>query len=115
MTDLATVKLIIEQYAKHEWTVRRAALSTASIASVGAGLASLYADIEIEESPNEALWFSRRTLPDREAWELRRLSGSPFALVAVLDDSLPEDEREELLRETEHRMFDGSHPEPTSH
>ena len=115
MTDLATVKLIIEQYAKHEWTVRRAALSPASIASVGARLASLYADFEIVESPNEALWFSRRTLPDREAWELRRLSGSPFALVAVLEDSMSEDEREEVLRDTERRMFDGSHPEPTSH
>lgn len=115
MTDLGAITSIVERYAKHDWVIRRAALSPASIASVGAGLASLYAGVQIEESANEALWFSRRTLPDREAWELRRLSGSPFALVAVREDSLPEDEREELLRDIERRMFDGSHPEPISH
>ena len=106
---------IIEQYSKHDWIVRRASLSTDSIARLGSELASLYPDLEISESSNEALWFSRRSLPDRESWELRRLSGSPFALVTVLEDSLSDDEREELIRDTELRMFDGSHPEPTSH
>ena len=106
---------IVEQYSKHDWIVRRASLSANSIARLGPELASLYPDLEIFESSNEALWFSRRSLPDREAWELRRLSGSPFALVTVLEDSITDDEREELVRDTELRMFDGSHPEPTSH
>jgi hypothetical protein len=115
MKQIAEITSIVEQYAKHDWVVRRAALSSATIAAVGAGLASLYPDVEIEESANEALWFSRRTLPDREAWELRRLSGSPFALVAVLEDSFSKEEREDILSGVEQRMFDGSHPEPTSH
>ena len=78
-------------------------------------LRSAHPDLEIRRSKGEGLWFSRRSLPDREAWELRRLSGSPFALVAVVEDSLTDTEREEILRETELRMFDGSHPEPTGH
>jgi hypothetical protein len=109
------IAAIVDQYSKHDWVIRRVLLSRASIGSRGVEVASNYPAAEIVESANEALWFSRRSLPDREAWELRRLSGSPFALVAVLEDSWSEDEREEVLREVEERMFDGSHPEPTSH
>ena len=115
MRGLAEIKSIIDQYAKHDWSVRRVLLSPASIAGFGSELALAHPDAEISESANEALWFSRRTLPDREAWELRRVSGSPFALIAVLEDSLTEDEREDVLSSAESRMFDGSHPEPVSH
>lgn len=115
MRELADIKAIVEQYAKHDWIVRRAMLSPASIAVFGSDLASLYAGVEIIESANEGIWFSRRTLPDREAWELRRLAGSPFALVAVLEDSFSAEEREDVLSSVQRRMVDGSHPEPTSH
>lgn len=112
MNEIVT---IIDQYAKHDWVIRRLLLSRESITHLRSEVASNYPAAAIIESENEALWFSRRSLPDREAWELRRLSGSPFALVAVLEDSSPDDEREDVLREIEERMFDGSHPEPISH
>ena len=114
MREIAEITSIIERYAKHDWVARRVMLSPGLIAVLGAELTT-YADVQIIESANEGIWFSRRTLPDREAWELRRLSGSPFALVAVLEDDLSEDERKDILSSVEHRMFDGSHPEPTSH
>lgn len=109
------VTSIIEQYAKHDWIVRRALLSSESIAALGRYLTASFPGIEVVESRYEGLWFSRRTLPDREAWELRRLSGAPFALVAVLEDSWSHEERSGQLQATERRMFDGSHPEPMSH
>lgn len=115
MREIADVTSIIEQYAKHDWVVRRVMLTSVSISSFGSGLESLYPDVEVIESGNEGIWFSRRTLPDREAWELRRLAGSPFALVAILEDSFSAEEQEDVLRSTEQRMFDGSHREPTSH
>ena len=115
MKDITEITSIVDQYAKHDWVVRRVMLPPASIAAVGPGLVSLYPDLEVIESLEEGIWFSRRTLPDREAWELRRLSGSPFALVAVLEDSFSEEEREDVLASIEQRMFDGSHREPTSH
>lgn len=109
------IKAIIEQYASHGWTLRRIMLSPRSIDSFGAELMALAANAGIIAAENEGLWFSRRTLADREAWELRRLSGSPFALVAVLEDVLSDKEREDILSGLEQRMFDGSHQEPTSH
>lgn len=113
--DIESIKAIIDQYARHGWGLRRALLSRDSIARIWPNIASGDPDITLIETDNEALWFSRRSLRDREAWELRKLSGSPFALVAVLEDSLDDDEREGILRNTERQMFDGSHPEPTSH
>ena len=106
---------IVEQYKTHGWKLRRALLSAESAKTFAARLTAVMPEVTIVSPPAEALWFSRRSLPDREAWELRRLSGSPFALVALLEDSMDDDEKEEILKATELRMVDGSHPEPTSH
>ncbi|MEO5857438.1 MAG: hypothetical protein ABIR33_00670 [Pyrinomonadaceae bacterium] len=115
MKEIAEIVSIIEQYSKHDWVVRRITLSSGLVAALGAEMAVRHPDIKVEESHREAIWFSRRTLPDREAWELRRLSGSPFALVALLEDAWSQDDREQVLRDTEDRMFNEVHREPTSH
>lgn len=113
--ELDSIQAVIDQYTSHGWRLRRALISSGTVNKLWPDTAAADPEVAIEESASEALWFSRRSHPDREAWELRRLSGSPFALVAVLEDSLDDDEREAILRATERRMFDGSHPEPTSH
>jgi hypothetical protein len=113
--DLETIQAVIDQYAKHGWQLRRALVSAEGADRLSAEPGFAEVRIVAVDSGNEALWFSRRSLPDREAWELRRLSGSPFALVAILEDSFDDGEREGVLEATERRMFDGSHPEPTSH
>ena len=113
--DLETIQAVIDQYAKHGWQLRRALLSHDTIHRHGEYFQTEYPAAYVTKRESEALWFSRRSLPDREAWELRRLTGSPFALVAILEDSFDDDEREAVLEATERRMFDGSHPEPTSH
>ena len=93
MTDFATVGEIIKLYEKHGWTLRRALLSDDSRLA----LSSSFGDIEIVSSDLEALWFSRHSRPDTESWELRRLTGSPFALVAVIPSNASEDELESTL------------------
>ena len=93
MTDPATVGEIIKQYEKHGWTVRRALLSDDSRLTLSGSLG----EIEITSSDIEALWFSRHSKPDTESWELRRLSGSPFALVAVIPSNASDEERESTL------------------
>ena len=93
MTDPATVGEIVKQYEKHGWTLRRALLSDESRVVLSDSLAG----IDVESSDLEALWFSRRSKPESESWELRRLTGSPFALVAVVPSSASEDELESTL------------------
>jgi hypothetical protein len=95
MTDPALVGEVIKQYEKHGWTLRRALLSDESRIKLSAALGA----IDIVPSDLEALWFSRRSKPETESWELRRLTGSPFALVAVIPSDATEEEVEATLKQ----------------
>jgi hypothetical protein len=93
MIDATAVSEVIKQYEKHGWTLRRALLSPAGKAQIGNELSH----IETIDSDLEALWFSRRSQPENEAWELRRLTGLPFALVAVVSTTASDEELESTL------------------
>lgn len=109
MTNDAAVAAIIEQYESHGWKLRRVLLSPEMDGSAGFG------DAEVRTSEQGGLWFSRRSQPDREAWELRRVSASPFAVIQIVPDGLTAQERDELLGEAEARMFSAPRPKETSH
>jgi hypothetical protein len=100
MTDFSTVREIIAQYEKHGWIPRRALLSEESKHLLSQSLG----DIEIETSDLDALWFSRRSKPDSEAWELRRLTGSPFALIAIISSEMSSEEIEATLEQVADEM-----------
>jgi hypothetical protein len=93
MTDSATVGEILAQYEKHGWKLRRALLSDEGMALIGPTLG----DVETFGSDIDALWFSRRSNPESEAWELRRLTNLPFALVAVITNGSSAEEVEFIL------------------
>ena len=100
MIDAAAVGEIITLYEVHGWKLRRALLSGDERKSLEATLNS----IDIVESDLSALWFSRRSKPESEAWELRRLAGSPFALVAVVPVDAEADEVEATLAQVVEEM-----------
>lgn len=100
MIDAAAVDEVITLYEKHGWKLRRALLSRDERKSLEASLNA----IDIVESDLSALWFSRRAKPESEAWELRRLTGSPFALVAVVPSDAPGDEVEATLAQVVEEM-----------
>ena len=93
MIDAAAVGEIIAQYEKHGWTPRRALLSDAGKKAWSQVLQQL----EIVDSDIDALWFWRKSQPDTEAWELRRLSELPFALIAVVSATADAEEVETTL------------------
>jgi len=100
MIEPFVVDQIIAQYEKHGWKLRRALLSPEGRTA----LARLGDKAEIHESDIDALWFSRQSQPDSEAWELRRLTGSPFALVAVISNDAESTESDETLAQVEDEM-----------
>ena len=95
MIDAEAITEIIKQYEKHGWILRRALLSSKGRSSIPNRLA----DVDIIDSDLDALWFSRRSKPDSEAWELRRLSALPFALVAVVPTGASDEELEATLEQ----------------
>jgi hypothetical protein len=92
---------ILEQYRRHGWEPRRLLFSAEPDTEL---LTLLPADVERAEAAVDALWFTRRSREGEEAWELRRLTGSPYALVEVIADGTDDAEREELLSAAAERM-----------
>ncbi len=60
----------------------------------------------IKEGPIDALWFSRPSHSNREAWELRLLSETQYALFESFEDDETDEQREEMRQEMEARMRD---------
>lgn len=64
----------------------------------------LFEDAVAREAAYDALWFSRPSHAGREAWELRLVSETPYALFETFEADEAEEDREEVRREMEARM-----------
>jgi hypothetical protein len=96
---------ILSLYKKHGWNLRRVLLSEPLKASLTAGaLEELFGAAEIRASELDAVWFSRPARDNQEAWELRRLTETPYALLEMFDEDDDDEIREESLSETEARL-----------
>ena len=110
MNNAENIQEILSLYKKHGWNLRRVLLSDGLRVTLTDALQDLFGGAEIVSSKLNAAWFSR-VAKHGEAWELRSLGKQPFALVEVIEENVPDDEREEVLRETESRMLDKQIPQ----
>lgn len=103
MIDARQIQEIIAQYEKHGWNLRRVLLSEEARKKLPS---SLFDASETVSSDLDALWFSRAANEGRETWELRRVSGTAFALVEVFETDDEEETREATRQEMETRLAD---------
>lgn len=106
MISVEQIREILAQYEKHGWTLRRVLLSDELRVRVYNELVSMTGGGAVEfvsSGDVEAAWFSR-TSKNGEAWELRHLSTTPFALFEVFDEDDEEETREEARKEMETRL-----------
>ena len=96
----------ISTYRRHGWTLRRVLLSPQTRAQLSSQLETLFAETTIKDSEIDALWFSRNSHAAREAWELRLISESPYALFETFEADETEEDREDLRLEMEARLRD---------
>ena len=102
MIDTAQIEKILSLYRKHGWTLRRVLLSDALRTRISDRIQALFdAEAAFVTSEINALWFSRASTEGDEAWEIRHLSQTPFALIEVFAADEDEEIREERLREME--------------
>ena len=87
-------------YRKHGWQLRRALLRPESRIE----LQSQLNDLPVKEAEFDALWFSRPSHENREAWELRLLAQTQYALFETFEADETEEERDDLRLEMEARM-----------
>ena len=88
-------------YRKHGWQLRRALLRPETRVELQSQLSEVLAVIE---APVDALWFSRPSHNDREAWELRLLAQTQYALFETFEADESEEDRDDVKLEMEARM-----------
>lgn len=96
----------IATYRKHQWMLRRALVRRETSALIGASATALFEGAMVEEAEIDALWFARASHAGREAWELRLVADTPYALFETFEPDEAEEEREEVRREMEARLRD---------
>jgi hypothetical protein len=104
MIDAGLVREILAIYTKHGWTLRRVLLSDAEKTAAGPSVREQLGGVPVSASQLDAMWFSRVSKGTLEAWELRHLGPTPYALLEVIDREEGESAREAILAETESRM-----------
>jgi hypothetical protein len=101
------IKQIVGTYQKHGWQLRRVLLRSETGAALDAEPESDSRGFDaapVKEATIDALWFSRSSHERREAWELRHLAESPFALFETFEEDETEEQREEMRSEMEARL-----------
>ena len=88
-------------YRKHGWQLRRVLLRPETRIELQSQLAER---LLVKEATFDALWFSRPSHNNREAWELRLLAQTQYALFETFEADETEEEREDLRLEMEARM-----------
>ncbi len=104
MISAEQIAEILALYKKHGWILRRVLLSDALETALSGSLKQLFGAAEIRASEIDAAWFSRGSKAEQEAWELRRLSETPLALMEIFDLEDEDEIREETLAEVESRL-----------
>jgi hypothetical protein len=94
---------LVATYRKHGWELRSALLRPATLAVLNKQLLD---KLPVKEAGFDALWFSRPSHNNREAWELRLLGQTPYALFETFEADETEEERDDLKLEMEARMRD---------
>lgn len=90
-------------YRKHGWQLRRALLRPDTRVELQSLLPN---DLPVQEATVDALWFSRPSHNNREAWELRLLAQSQYALFETFEADETEEERGDVKLEMEARLRD---------
>jgi len=103
MSRIETAQQIIAAYERHGWKLRRILLRPASRDEFKSS-ADAFPEAALIDAEIDALWFARPSHDQREAWELRLISETAYALFEAFEADESDEEREDVRREMENLM-----------
>jgi hypothetical protein len=104
MTKADLFMEIVATYRKHGWELKSALLRPETQAELSAAENVFMEKLPVTESAVNALWFSRPSNNNREAWELRLLAENQYALFETFEPDETAEERQEARLEMEARL-----------
>lgn len=119
MGRLSDFQDALATYRRHGWRLARALMREEALAELrGAGPADgeiIFEGVPVSASEVDAMWFTRASQGGREAWELRLVGGTPYALFELFEPDETEEEREDVRREMEARLREHAAPPGENH
>jgi hypothetical protein len=106
MTQVERIGEIVSLYRRHGWRLVRLLLRPETSAELAAAGVELTEGASVREAAVDALWFARASHAGREAWELRLVAETPYALFESFEVDEAEEDREDVRREMEARLAD---------
>ena len=92
-------------YRKYGWRLARVLMHRDALAELHAATGDAqFETVAAREFPIDAMWFVRPAEGGREAWELRLVGDSPYALFEMFEPDEAEEDREDVRREMEAKM-----------
>lgn len=92
-------------YRKYGWRLARVMMRAETLAELRAANGDAqFETIAPREFPVDAMWFVRPSEGGREAWELRLVGDTPYALFELFEPDEAEEDREDVRREMEAKM-----------
>jgi NAD(P)H-nitrite reductase large subunit len=104
MTQVERISETINTYRKHGWRLERVLLRPETSIELSRLQPEIFEDATLQEATVDALWFARLSHAGREAWELRLVAETPYALFETFEIDEAEEDREEVRREMEARL-----------
>ena len=98
------IREITATYEKHGWQLREILVRPETRAQISLDASAT----PVRDSEADALWFTRPSTRGREAWELRLISETPYALFETFDSDSSAETRENKRREMETRLVEYS-------
>ena len=114
MSQVDLAREIISVYMKHGWKLKIALLRPETHAKFTSLEDEILEGSKVQEAEVDALWFSRPS-GRRDAWELRLLAESQYALFEAFEEDESEEAREEVRREMEAKLRDYVKPDRPGH
>ncbi len=104
MSQLGKFEEVLAQYRRHGWRLARVLARPGTFAAAGAEGGTSFEGAPVAESEVDAMWFARPSAEGREAWELRLVGDTPYALFELFEPDEEEEDREDVRREMEARL-----------
>jgi hypothetical protein len=116
MSRLKNFQDVLAMYRKHGWRLVRVLARAETLEELRGPKggesddAAAFEGVGAVESETDAMWFARPAQGGREAWELRLVGETPYALFELFEPDEAEEEREDVRREMESRLREHAAP-----
>jgi hypothetical protein len=105
MIKALEIKEILATYQKYGWKPEKVLLTKKLQNTFSpTELEDTFGNLPVKTSGVSGIWFSRQSKNKRVAWEIRHLNSNPFALMELIENGLPDSQKEIILRQAETRL-----------